>query len=123
VITRANIETFIIFQSLTGIGHLARSSTIAAALGSISHVTMLSGGRPVEGYLPPSGVDFVQLPAIRKDIADEATTVIDPRYTMAEIERMRSELLVERYHRIKPSASNLIYGSAAHRKRNSSKWI
>ena len=100
--TRANIETFIIFQSLTGIGHLAMSSTIAMALRSISHVTMFSGGRPVEGYLAPSGVDFVQLPAIRKDRADAASTAVDPGYTMAEIERMRSKLLVENYRRIKP---------------------
>ena len=78
------------------------SSTIAMALTSISHVTMFSGGRPVEGYLAPSGVDFVQLPAIRKDRADAASTAVDPGYTMAEIERMRSKLLVENYRRIKP---------------------
>ena len=59
---RANLETFIIFQSLAGIGHLARSSAIAKALSAISHVTMFSGGKPVEGYATPSGVEFVQLP-------------------------------------------------------------
>jgi predicted glycosyltransferase len=101
--TRVNIETFIIFQSLLGVGHLARCSTIAEALSSISHVTMFSGGKPIEGYLPPSGVDFVQLPAVCWDSAVDALPVpVDPGYTMAEIEHMRSELLVDSYLRIKP---------------------
>ena len=57
------------FPILIGVGHLARCSTIAKALSSISHVTMFSGGKPIEGYSAPSGVDFVQLPAIRRDRA------------------------------------------------------
>jgi predicted glycosyltransferase len=103
MMTRANIETFVIFQSLAGIGHLARCSAIAKALSAISHVTMFSGGKPVEGYAAPSGVDFVQLPAVRRDTAADASPVpLDPGYTADEIERMRSELLVDRYLRIKP---------------------
>ena len=100
--TRANIETFIIFQSLVGVGHLARCSTIAKALSSISHVTMFSGGKPIEGYSAPSGVDFVQLPAIRRGRLCKLPVPVDPEYTMAEIEHMRSELLVDSYLRIKP---------------------
>ena len=99
--TRA--ETFIIFQYSVGVGHLARCSTIAKALSSISHVTMFSGGKPIEGYSAPLGVDFVQLPAIRWDLAPDWFPVpADPGYTMAEIERMRSKLLVESYLRTKP---------------------
>jgi predicted glycosyltransferase len=99
---KAKTETFIVFQSLAGVGHLARSSLIAKALSSISHVTMFSGGRAVEGYLAPSDVDFVQLPAIRWDRADAAPKPADPQYTMAEIERIRSKLLVDSYLRIRP---------------------
>ncbi len=100
---RENIETFIIFQSLAGIGHLARSSAIAQALSAISHVTMFSGGTPVEGYAAPTGVKFVQLPAVRRDSGADAPPVpLEPGYTAEEIERMRSELLVDSYRRIKP---------------------
>jgi predicted glycosyltransferase len=103
MMTRANIETFIIFQYSTGIGHLARCSAIAKALSSFSHVTMFSGGKPIEGYLPPTGVDFVQLPAVRWDSAVDALPVpVNPGYTTVGIERMRSELLVDSYLRIKP---------------------
>jgi predicted glycosyltransferase len=99
----ANIETFVIFQYSNGIGHLARCSTIAKALSSISHVTMFSGGKPIKDYSPPSGVDFVQLPAIRWGTAANAAAMpVDPGFTMPEVECMRSELLVDSYLRIKP---------------------
>jgi predicted glycosyltransferase len=101
--TSAGIEAFVIFQYSNGVGHLARCSSIARALSAIAHVTMFSGGKPIEGYMPPPGVDFVQLPAIRWDTAAVASAVpVDPRYTMAEVERVRSKLLVESYLRIKP---------------------
>jgi predicted glycosyltransferase len=102
MMTRANTETFIIFKQANGAGHLARCSTIAKAFSSISHVTMFYGGNPIEGFGTPSGVDFVQLPAIRWDLAGAFPVPVDPGYTMAEIEQMRSELLVDGYLRIKP---------------------
>ena len=103
MVTRASIETSIIFQSLTGVGHLTRCSAIAEALSSISHVTMFSGGKPVEGYSAPPDVDFIQLPATRRGPAAGAIPVpVDPAYTLDEIEKMRSELLVDGYLRIKP---------------------
>jgi predicted glycosyltransferase len=101
--TRANIETFLIFQYANGIGHLNRCSTIAKAFSAISHVTMFSGGKPIAGYSAPFGVNFVQLPAIRWERTAESSPVpVDPGYTMSEIERMRSELLVQSYSRIRP---------------------
>lgn len=102
--TGADIEAFIILQYSNGAGHLAQCSTIAKALSSISHVTMFSGGKPIEGYSVPSGVDFVQLPAIRWDLgADARPEPADPGFTMADVERRRSELLVESYRRLRPA--------------------
>ena len=99
----ANNEAFVIFQYSNGVGHLSQCSTIAGALGSIAHVTMFSGGRPIRGYQPPLGVDFVQLPAIRWGTAADASAVpVDAGNTMAETERMRSKLLVDHYLRLKP---------------------
>lgn len=103
MMTNTNIEAFVIFQYSNGVGHLARCSAIANALSAIAHVTMFSGGKPIKGYLPPPKVDFIQLPAIRWDTAADASAVpVDPGYTMAETERMRSRLLVDSYLRIKP---------------------
>jgi predicted glycosyltransferase len=102
MMTRTNIEAFIIFKQANGAGHLARCSTIATALRSISHVTTFYGGKSIEGYTAPSGVKFVQLPVIRWDLTDAVPVPDDPRYTMDEIERMTSELLVDSYLRIRP---------------------
>jgi hypothetical protein len=101
--TRANIEAFIILQYSNGVGHLVRCSAIAKALSSISHVTLFSGGSPIEGYSAPSTVDFVQLPALRWDFVTGASPEPDRSgMSMARTEQMRSELLVERYLRTRP---------------------
>lgn len=103
MMSSATIEAFVIFQYSNGVGHLARCSTIAKALTSLAHVTMFSGGKPIEGYIAPSGVDFVQLPAIRWGTTANASAVpVEPGFTMAEVEEMRSKLLVESYLRLKP---------------------
>src|SRR5262245_6659552 len=107
---RANTETFIIFQHSNGIGHFARCSTLAQALGDISHVTMFSGGKPIPESVVPSGVDFVQLPATGWDMtANVAPVPVDPGYTVAEIDRVRSEMLVESYARLRPRVVILDY--------------
>lgn len=101
--TRANVETFLIFQYSNGVGHLNRCSTIAEALSTISHVSMFSGGKPIEGYSAPSGINFVQLPATRWERTTASSPVpVDSAYTMTEIERVRGELLVQSYLRIRP---------------------
>lgn len=103
LMTKASIESFVIFQALTGIGHLARSSVLAEALSSISHVTMLSGGTSIEGYVAPAGVDFIQLPAVRRaNKPGEPPVPVDDGFTTAEIEHIRSEMLVDSYCRIRP---------------------
>ena len=99
----ATIETFIIFKQSSGIGHLVRCSAIAEAFRAISHVTMFYGGKPVEGYATPAGVDFVQLPGVRWDLADTVPVAVDPGLTLVEAERIRSELIVDHYRRIKPA--------------------
>jgi len=99
---RANIETFLVFQHSNGVGILNRCSILAEALSAISHVNMFSGGKPINGYSAPSNVNFVQLPAIRWDRTSDSSMPIDPAYSIAEIESMRSELLVENYFRLRP---------------------
>jgi predicted glycosyltransferase len=99
---RANIETFLIFQYSNGLGILNRCSILAEALGAIFHVNMFSGGKPINGYSAPSNINFVQLPAMRWDRTSNCSMPVDPAYSITEIERMRSELLVESYFRIRP---------------------
>ncbi len=100
--THTDPETFIIFQHAWGTGHLTRASALASAFSSVSHVTMFAGGRPIKGYSAPSGVDFVQLPPIGRSIADELPVPFESEYSLAEIERMRSDILVAHYRRLRP---------------------
>ena len=103
MVASAKTEAFVIFQYSNGIGHLTRCSVLAEALTSIAGLTMFSGGAPLEGYPIPSSVDFVQLPAIRWDFVTGASpTPVESGQTLAEIERERSEILVEHYRRKKP---------------------
>ena len=100
--TRANIETFIISQHSIGIGHLTRTSALAKAFSAMSRVTLFSGGRPIEGYSAPSRVDFIQLPALYRTGSGKLPSPLDGRYTLAETEHMRSQMLIDAYCRLKP---------------------
>lgn len=101
--TRDDIKAFIILQYSNGVGHMVRCSAIAEALSSISRVTLFSGGVPIEGYSPPSGVDFVQMPALRWDFVAGATPQpAASGLSLSGVERMRSKLLVESYLRTRP---------------------
>lgn len=103
-------ETFIIFQHSNGVGHVTRCSTLAQSLTSISSVTMFSGGPPIADYSPPPGVDFIQLPATRWDLAADARPVpVDAGYTLDEVDRVRSKILVDRYLRVKPQVIVIDY--------------
>jgi len=114
--SKPNIGAFIIFQSLLGVGHLARCSTIAQALSPSFHATMFSGGKPVEGYSAPLGVDFVQLPAISQEALSELLVPFNPGYTMVEIERMRSKMLVASFLRTKPRIVIVEFFPFSHRR-------
>jgi predicted glycosyltransferase len=101
--TRENPEAFVVLQYSNGVGHMVRCSALAEALSSISHVTLFSGGVPIEGYSAPSGVDFVQMPALRWDFVAGATP--EPAgsgLSLAGAERTRSRLLVDWYLRMRP---------------------
>lgn len=51
-------------QHLLGIGHLARASRIAAAIGAQGmKVTLVTGGLPVKGF-PAAGIDHIALPPL-----------------------------------------------------------
>ena len=52
-------------QHLLGIGHLVRASRIASAMADAGqHVTMVTGGMPVEGF-PGHRIDTIQLSPVR----------------------------------------------------------
>jgi predicted glycosyltransferase len=100
--SKPSLRTFVILQYSVGIGHLTRASALARAFTSISDVTLFSGGKPIEDYSPPQGFDFVQLPPLYRPKAGQLPVPVDGRYTLAEAENLRSQMLVDSYRRLKP---------------------
>ncbi|MFZ5673884.1 MAG: glycosyltransferase family protein [Pseudomonadota bacterium] len=91
------MKVLIYVQHLLGIGHLARVSRIAAALGQAGdEVTLVSGGAAVAGF-PPPGVKLVQLPAIRArdlsfaELIDDDGKTIDDAFKAARRDRLIAE--------------------------------
>lgn len=60
-------RVMIVVTHLLGTGHLARALVLGRAFVAVGHnVTVVSGGTPVP-HLDNSGIDLVQLPALRSD--------------------------------------------------------
>jgi predicted glycosyltransferase len=88
----------ILVTHLLGTGHLSRSLILARALRDAGLAPQLiSGGMPA-GHLDLSGVDFVQLPAVRSDgtsftrLLDSAGDPVSPEFMLQRI-RMLEETL------------------------------
>ena len=94
-------NVFIIFQYANGLGHLSRCSALAAALSALYKVTLISGGRAIQGYRPPKNVSFIQLPAISWG-EDSITIPTDKNLSIAEVKVRRCFVLIEHYQRVKP---------------------
>jgi predicted glycosyltransferase len=103
-------RVFIISQHGFGLGHLSRSSALAAALQSSGdyEVTLFSGGQPIAEYIPPKKVDFVQLPPTRFITLTETNTLaceaMDDDKTVEQVDDLRSEIIMNYFYQLKPSA-------------------
>lgn len=97
------MKALIYVQHLLGIGHLARVSRIAAALGQAGdEVTLVSGGAAVSGF-PPPGVKLVQLPAIRARDMSFAELIGDDGKAIDDIFKAeRRDLLIQAYDAAQP---------------------
>ena len=92
------LRVFFYVQHLLGIGHLMRASRIATALVDNGfHVTLVTGGVPVEGFKTP-GVNHVALPPIAVSGGDFAQLVdADGKPIDDGFKRRRCQLLLEAY--------------------------
>ena len=91
-------------QHSVGLGHLARSLTLARALSERFRVVLLSGG-PVPREIPrPRGVDVVELPPV--GLAANGDLVSrDPRLGVERALELRREMILTAYRRDRPRAS------------------
>lgn len=90
-------------QHLLGIGHLVRTSRIAAAFSAAGHpTTVVSGGSQVDGF-PPSGVSILQLPPVRTADQSFSALVRDDGVAVdAHFKQQRAARLIEAYDTLRP---------------------
>lgn len=97
------MKTLIYVQHLLGIGHLARVSRIATALGEAGiDVTLVSGGTPVKGF-PKADVKLIQLPSIRsRDMAFSELVDAEDRPLSEGFKAARRDELLAVFDALKP---------------------
>ena len=90
-------------QHLLGTGHLRRALALAAALAARSlPVTVVSGGPPTR-FIPPAGVDLLQLAPIHAMAGDFTDLRMDDGRPVDDaIRRSRTDVLLELVERLRP---------------------
>jgi predicted glycosyltransferase len=82
-------------QHILGIGHLIRSMEIVRGLLADFEICFVNGGRVVEDFPIPAGVQVVNLPAIATDPEFQALRAIDPHQDLEAVFDLRTSILLE----------------------------
>lgn len=82
-------------QHILGIGHLIRSMEIVRGLLADFEVCFVNGGRVVEDFPIPAGVQVVNLPAIATDTEFQELRAIDPDQDLETVFNLRTSMLLE----------------------------
>ncbi|MGF1568661.1 MAG: glycosyltransferase family protein [Nodosilinea sp.] len=81
-------------QHILGIGHLIRSMEIVRGLLADFDICFVNGGRVIEDFPIPAGVQVVNLPAIATDPEFQSLRAIDPDQTLEDsFEQRKAQLL------------------------------
>ena len=89
-------------QHILGIGHLIRSMEIVRGLLADFEVYFVNGGRVVEDFPIPEGVQVMNLPAIATDPEFQALRAIDPDQTLEDVFETRRTILLDLVDRVQP---------------------
>jgi predicted glycosyltransferase len=90
-------------QHSLGLGHLARSLRVAAALTRHFDVVLLNGGRFPEGTRLPDGVQVVNLPPLGHDESYKLVTH-DAELDVETAKKRRREVIVDAVRALRPEA-------------------
>jgi predicted glycosyltransferase len=89
-------------QHILGMGHLVRSMEIVRGLMQDFQVCFINGGEVIKEFPFPDGVEVVNLPAIKTDEEFQALQVVDTSLTLAEVQEIRKNQLLEIYNKFQP---------------------
>ena len=77
-------------QHILGIGHLVRSMEIARGLTQDFKICFVNGGKAIEGFPIPAGVEVANLPAIETDPEFQELRAVDPSLSLETVQEMRT---------------------------------
>ncbi|BAZ04720.1 glycosyltransferase family protein [Calothrix sp. NIES-3974] len=89
-------------QHILGMGHLVRSMEIIRGLIPEFQVCFVNGGEVIQEFPLPDGVEVINLPAIKTDAEFKTLQVVDPSLTLAEVQEVRKNQLLEIFQRFQP---------------------
>lgn len=81
-------------QHILGIGHLIRSMEIVHGLLADFEICFVNGGRVVEDFPVPAGVQVVNLPAIATDTEFQELRALDPNQDLEAVFNLRTSMLL-----------------------------
>jgi predicted glycosyltransferase len=94
-------HVFIVFTTFYGMGHLTRVSALAHALSVRFRVTLVSCAEAFDGYAPPAGVEFLQLPPLRWQLG-VGIVPIEEGLSLEDVAQARARMLLAAYRGIRP---------------------
>ncbi len=89
-------------QHILGIGHLIRSIEIVRGLINDFQICFINGGQVIEEFEFPQGIEVINIPAVKTDTEFQELKPVDDNLTMAEVEKIRKETLINICDRFKP---------------------
>jgi predicted glycosyltransferase len=90
-------------QHSLGMGHLVRALTLAESLTKRFSVVFLNGGRFPENAVIPQGMTIINLPPLGM-AEDNSLYSQDERYSLAEAQLLRKEMIMAAFHDFHPQA-------------------
>ncbi|TBR60941.1 glycosyl transferase [Westiellopsis prolifica IICB1] len=89
-------------QHILGMGHLVRSMEIVRGLTNDFQICFINGGEVIPDFQIPSGIEVINLPAIKTDSDFKELQVVDHAFTLTEVQEIRKQLLLSIFDELQP---------------------
>lgn len=89
-------------QHILGMGHLIRSVEIVKGLIPDFQICFINDGQVIEEFVFPSDIEFINIPAVKTDSEFKEIKPVDDNLTLAEVEEIRKETLLQVCARFQP---------------------
>ncbi|MEH2107399.1 glycosyltransferase family protein [Nostoc sp.] len=89
-------------QHILGMGHLVRSREIVRGLTKDFQICFINGGEIIQGFEIPTGIELINLPAIKTDAEVVELQVVDDAFSINEVKEIRKNRLLEIFNQFQP---------------------